>query len=274
MIIDVHTHIGRLPNSPFSNKSFAENLESLLKEAKENKVERVFILPQDDNLEKGLNISTKDALELLVGKDNVNLIGSIDLANYKDEDLKQREEWLKEKKIIGLKLYLGYQYFYANDQRCYPIYELALKYDVPVVLHCGDTVNYENKAKVKYAHPLPVDDVATDFPQLKIIIAHMGNPWLIDCAEVLYKNPNVYTDVSGLVDNTQLDVDSVYAKLMKQRIEDLTAYSSPRKLLYGTDWPLVSMADYIKFVSHLSFSSEDFDYIFYKNAQELFKMKI
>jgi predicted TIM-barrel fold metal-dependent hydrolase len=53
------------------------------------------------------------------------------------------------------------------------------------MIHCGDT--FATNAKLKYAYPLNVDEVATDNPDLKIIICHLGNPWILDCQEVLYK---------------------------------------------------------------------------------------
>jgi uncharacterized protein len=92
-----------------------------------------------------------------------------------------------------------------------------------------------------------------------------------DCAELLYKNENVYADLSGLVVNESLD--SPYGKLMKRRIEELAIYSSEDKLLYGTDWPLTSMKSYIDFVKSLNFSKDSFDKIFYQNAMKLFKIE-
>ena len=69
------------------------------------------------------------------------------------------------------------------------VYELAIEFDVPVMFHSGDT--YTPKGKVRFAHPLHIDDVAVDFPDLKIVICHVGNPWIRDCMEVVYKNANV-----------------------------------------------------------------------------------
>lgn len=273
MIIDAHTHIGNLPNSPYAETTFEQNLNSLLKEMKDNKVNHAFILAyfEDDKDDPG----TKTVLKLTKGMKNVSVLGTIDLLNYQKKDLDELEELLREKEIIGVKLYLGYQHIYPYDGRCKPIYELCRKYDVPVVFHTGDTLSYSTKAKVKYAHPLHIDDVATDFSDLKIVIAHLGNPWIMDCAEVLYKNENVYADLSGLtVQGLDEGLDSPCGEMIKKKIQELMLYSSPRKLLYGTDWPLAPIESYIKFVKKLDVSKEDLDYIFYKNAARLFKIKI
>ena len=198
MIIDSHTHIGKLPNSLYS-ESYQKNFELILKEAKDSKVDKVIIIA---GLEKkdGFNLSTKSLIDLIKDNSNVYAVAGIDVINYQEEDISDLEDYLKHKKIVAIKLYTGYQHFYPSDERCKPIYELCLKYDVPVIFHSGDTLaGYVSNPKIKYSHPINIDDVAADLPELKIIIAHMGNPWLIDCAEVMYKNPNVYADISGLV---------------------------------------------------------------------------
>lgn len=75
--------------------------------------------------------------------------------------------------------------------------EIAIEYDVPVMFRPGDT--YAPTGRVKYSRPLHIDDVAADFPELKIVICHVGNPWIKDCMEMVYKNQNGYADISGLV---------------------------------------------------------------------------
>ena len=269
MIIDSHSHIGKLPNSQFANISFEECLKSLLKEMSHNKIDRSLILANDceDKDHPGL----KTILKLISGLKNIGVIGSINVLDYRQTDLNKIENLLSERKILGIKLYTGYRHFYPNDPRCVPIYKLCIKFNVPVIFHSGDTLSdFEIKAKIKYSHPLHIDEVATDFPKLKIIIAHLGNPWLIDCAEVLYKNDNVYADISGLVVSEGLNTP--YGALMKKRIQELMTYCSPRKLLYGTDWPLAPMKSYISFVKSLGIPKKDLDYIFYKNAVNLFNL--
>jgi hypothetical protein len=77
-------------------------------------------------------------------------------------------------KLVAFKAYLGYLHFGPEDARYVPYYKLAEKYHLPVVFHTGD--NWSTKAKVKFAHPLRLDEVAVDFPEARFIIAHFGNP--------------------------------------------------------------------------------------------------
>lgn len=272
MIIDVHTHVSKLPNSRYS-ESFEKNFRLLRKEVGVNGIGRALILAgfrrKDD-----LNISTRSLVKLLEGQKGFYVVGGVDILHYTRKDVRDFDRWLKAGDIVGIKVYTGYQHFYPQDKRCVPIYKLCIKHDVPVMFHSGDTLaGYVDDPKVKYSHPIHIDDVATNFPELKIVIAHMGNPWLIDCAEVVYKNPNVYADISGLVVGTTLETP--YGRMMRQRIKDFVAYTEAMgKLLYGTDWPLSPMDSYLRFARSLDLPPEWMDKLFYKNAIKLFKLKV
>ena len=108
----------------------------------------------------------------------------------KTVELKYVEELtqlLCEERVVGLKFYLGYEEYSANDERLHQVYEYCEKQDVPIMFHTG-VLEAGSTGLLEYSHPLQVDRVATRFPNLNIVMAHMGNPWLIDCAAVLAKN--------------------------------------------------------------------------------------
>ncbi|MBI3633801.1 MAG: amidohydrolase family protein, partial [Candidatus Vogelbacteria bacterium] len=249
MTIDVHTHISKLDGTKFS-EDYDKNLSYLLDEMKLNSVDRSLLIA-GFNDESSLRPNTEEVIGMTKGVSNISIIGSVDILNYDKEYLGKIENWFKNNKIVGIKMYTGYQHFYPTDERCTPIYELCLKYNKPVIFHTGDTLAGAVKnPKLKYAHPLNIDEVASDLPDLKIVVAHMGNPWLIDCAEILYKNPNVYADISGLVVGNELNTP--YGAMMRQRIRELINFDSSNfKLMYGTDWPLCPMDIYLEFVKTL-----------------------
>ncbi len=270
MIIDIHTHIFKIPNTPFK-ESYEKNLELLLQQMNEAEIDKSFIIAGFKKEDNEFNIATKDLVKLIAEHKNLYVIGSVDMGEV-DKNIAQLDELLKEKLIKGIKLYTGYQHVYPTDRALAPIYQLAMKYNVPVMFHSGDTLaGYVPNPKIKYSHPLQIDDVATDFPNLKIIIAHLGNPWLNDCAEVLYKNANVFADISGLVVGDSLE--TAYGNMMRQKIKELITYvGSEEKLLYGTDWPLCPMKNYLDFAKNLNLSSNGFEHLFYKNALRLFSL--
>ena len=74
---------------------------------------------------------------------------------------------------------------------------MAERRRLPVFFHTGDT--YSPRARLRFAQPLAIDDVAVDHPKACFVLAHLGNPWLTDAAEVVYKNVNVWADLSGFV---------------------------------------------------------------------------
>ena len=136
--------------------------------------------------------------------------------------------------------------------------------------HTGDT--FAPEGKLRYSHPLNIDEVAVDNPELKIVICHIGNPWIRDCMEIVYKNKNVYADISGLVLG---DFKSKFKKFMLKQIQEMIVYAGePNYLLYGTDWPICRMKSYLKFVDKLDLAPENKEKILWKNTAALFKLNL
>jgi uncharacterized protein len=264
MIIDIHTHL----NNYDEDKSvpLEKRLEEIQASMAYNKVDHVFVLTSYVVNEH--RPSTSEIVALTEGLDNIHTVAGISFLNYRERDLRELSDFLKAGRVKGLKLYPGYEPFYPHDPRCRVLYELAIEYDVPVMVHTGDT--YNPKAKVRFAHPLHIDDVAVDFPELKLVICHIGNPWIRDCMEVVYKNKNVYADISGLVLG---DFRSKFKKFMLQQVRDMILYAGePEYLLYGTDWPICRMRTYLKFVDDLGLSRATEEKIYWRNANRLFKL--
>jgi predicted TIM-barrel fold metal-dependent hydrolase len=87
---------------------------------------------------------------------------------------------------------------------------------------------------------LNIDDVAVNNPDLKIGMCHLGNPYILDCQEILYKNKNVYADISGLVFGR---FTSYSKKYTVNKVTELLNYAGePYYLLYCTDWPISNMS--------------------------------
>ena len=179
---------------------------------------------------------------------------------------------LKSGKYGCIKIYLGYVHRYAYDQAYEPVYKLAEKYDVPVVFHTGDT--YSTSAKVKYADPLTIDEVAVDHPRVRFVIAHCGNPWIESAAEVTYKNPNVFMECSAMLigDLSQMPKEKV-ATYVTRPIAWIFGYlEDPKKLMFGTDWPLTSMKPSVEEYKN-AIPTEHWKAVFHDNAVRVFKMK-
>ena len=186
------------------------------------------------------------------------------------------EEAIANGRVIALKGYLGYVHVMPTHPGYFPYYDLAAKYRIPFIFHTGDT--WSPYAKLKYAHPLLIDEVAVDFPRTSFVMAHVGNPWMGDAAEVVYKNMNVWVDLSGLLVGETPEAfddperrqtrDDVIAKLRLA----LRYTERPNRLLYGSDWPLAPMKNYRDFIRE-AVPEELHDLVFEENARRLFRLE-
>lgn len=180
------------------------------------------------------------------------------------------ERFITNPHCLGLKLYPGYNAVYVNDKRHWPLFELARAYDVPVVIHTGDTAR--PGALLKYSHPLTVDEAAVTFPDVTFVMAHCGCPWFADAAEVAAKNPNVCMDLSGLIEGCPklLPLFEQQAGFWRQLHTWLNYMGDYSRVMYGSDWPLVNIPLYIRAISHVV-PEQHHENIFYNNALRIFK---
>jgi uncharacterized protein len=200
-----------------------------------------------------------------IANDHTSILIGINPLKVVPGTLKEAETLLQEKKVAGFKIYLGYYHHGIGDQIYLPYFDLAAKFDVPVLVHTGDTLF--RTAKLKYAHPLTMDDIAVDFPKTRFVLAHLGNPWMTDAAAVCYKNDNLFLDASGLV------LGSQFPQSLAAGVKQLYEYvDNPRKLLFGTDWPLAPMAPYIEFFSK-AIPEKDHELFFHQNAVDVYDVR-
>ncbi|MDX1778834.1 MAG: amidohydrolase family protein, partial [Thermodesulfobacteriota bacterium] len=124
-----------------------------------------------------------------------------------------------------------------------------------------------------FAHPLGIDDIAVEYPAVNFLIAHLGNPWLMDAAEVIAKNKNVFGDLSGFVAGVD-DYDYLTKYQMPRMKEAIEWIGDTSRLLYGSDWPLTPMKEYINYIRTLFPDHDDQEKVFYKNALQFFQIKL
>jgi len=219
-------------------------------------------------------LGVRSTLEMAERVPGLHAIGVIDPRRSEAEHLSRVEKVLASGQVKALKAYLGYLHFPPDHAGYRPYYELAERFQIPVVFHTGDT--YSPQAKVRFAHPLLVDDVAVDHPNVRFVLAHLGNPWLIDAAEVVYKNMNVYADLSAIVVG---DVDLFTDEDRRDFLSEAAAsvgrafrYAErPNRFLHGSDWPLTPMAPYRDFI-RAAIPDVHHEQVFEENARRLFQV--
>ena len=172
-----------------------------------------------------------------------------------EEGLKELERAVKEKGCRGWKMYPP-NGFYPDDDEFDPYYDLSTELDIPIIIHQGFTPRHKH---VKYARPDRVDRVAADFPDLKIVLAHVGFPWQDEALMIASKNPNVYVDVSGW----QVFASTVPMKLYQMIGDAKIMRVFPNRVLFGSDFPLfeytMSLKMWVDFFKGLRIPSEMLD---------------
>lgn len=180
------------------------------------------------------------------------------------------EQNLQRENCVGIKLYPGYRHFYVYEEAMAPFYELAMKYQKPVAVHTGLTASSD--ALLKYSHPLTLDEAAVRWPKVQFVMCHFGNPWLADAAAVMEKNANVAADLSGLLEGKITNMPQFlqkkqgYIHMLTDWLEYLDCYD---RVLFGTDWPLANLGDYIAFTKALV-PEESWEKVFFSAANRIY----
>lgn len=170
----------------------------------------------------------------------------------------------------AIKINLGFMHVHADDPRLMPLYALAREFDIPVLFHSGDTGWH--RSKLKYAHPLSLDEVIVDHPDVNFVLVHSGNPWFTDAAVLAAKNHNVWLELSSIIEGSLSDVSqATLGRLMVEPIRWMLDYTGkPERFLFGSGWPSVDYPGYVAACA----SAIDEQYhrqVFFDNAARLFK---
>jgi predicted TIM-barrel fold metal-dependent hydrolase len=137
-------------------------------------------------------------------------------------------------RLRGIKLLPMYAGFYPHDRQFDPLWQYAEREGLPVLLHTGTT--FVSQAPIDCTLPRHLDDVAIRFPELRLILAHLGHPYEGECVAVIRKHENVYADVSALYYRPF----QLYQSLML-----VQEYGVWHKVLFGTDYPFTTVNDTI-----------------------------
>lgn len=176
---------------------------------------------------------------------------------YIDNDLAERiDELVQDEGFRGVKLYPVYQHHFLNETRMYPLYAKAQDLGIPILVHTGSSVF--KGARIKYGNPLHLDDVAIDFPDLKLLLAHGGRPfWYEQAFWMAQRHANVFLEISGLPAKNLLTYFP--------RLESLAD-----KVVYGSDWPgYPYIRRNIEAINELPMSEQAKEKILGGNAAEL-----
>jgi predicted TIM-barrel fold metal-dependent hydrolase len=166
--------------------------------------------------------------------------------------------------VRGLKLHPPLQQFFPNDRIAYPLYEVFAEARLPVLFHTGHSGIGTGMAggggiRLKYGHPMPIDDVAVDFPDLPIIMAHPSFPWQDEAISVCLHKSQVYIDLSGWSPKYFSPTLVQYANTLLRT-----------KILFGSDYPLLTPDRWLADFEKIAIKDEVRPLILKENAIRLF----
>ncbi len=282
MIVDCHTHIWE---SKHMSKEWRESYERAFKKsAEENAVDldvhHKVLTSQADKVVV-LGFRTK-SLGLLVPNEYVadyvktdpdRLVGFMSIDPTYDDVENEIEHCFYGLGLRGIKISPIYQNFNPTDRRAFPIYEKANELNIPLLIHSATT--FPRTAMLKYANPILFEDIAIEFPELKMIFAHLGYPWGSEMAAFARKQPNVYADCSGIT-GKQFSRWKIFNIL----VEWYEYCKSLEKIILGSDYPwnttsttisaLRSFNKYVENTNLPAIPNEEIEKIINKNWEKVF----
>ena len=250
MIIDIHSHFGNFPGD--FTKNFIRQAEGARAGAKVDlsvDYEKYRATAPDDMISAvfggkaklaGIWVDDTDVASY-VAQDSGRLFGflSVDPTQPRwEEELRFGHQELGMKGVKLLPMYAG---FCVDEERLTPLWEYCNEHGLPVLMHMGTT--FIAQAPLECTLPRTIEPVAVKYPDLKLILAHLGHPYEGECIVTIRKHPNVYADVSAL----HYRPFQLYQSLML-----VQEYGVWNKLLFGTDFPFTTVNDSADGIRHLN----------------------
>jgi uncharacterized protein len=180
--------------------------------------------------------------------------------------VREARSLIKDGIIRGFKFHPTVQGFFPNDRMAYQLYEVIAEHKLPAIFHSGHSgigtgMPGGGGLRLKYSNPIHLDDVAVDFPDMTIIVAHPSWPWQDEALSVCLHKPNVYIDLSGWM-----------PKYFPPQLVQYGNGQLKHKLLFGSDYPLIAPDRWIASFKEAGFKPEVHDLILKQNAIRALKL--
>lgn len=174
---------------------------------------------------------------------------------------------IEEFGVKGFKFHPPIQNFHPYDRMAWPLYEVIAEYKLPAIFHTGHSgmgtgMRGGGGIRLKYGQPMMVDDVAVDFPDMKIILAHPSWPWTDESLSMALHKENVFIDLSGWS-----------PKYFPKQVIQYANTQLKHKMLFGSDFPLITPDKWIEAAKGAGFRDEVMPGIMKDNAAKLLGLK-
>ena len=219
--------------------------------------------------------------EEFVDNDDMYFIDSVNLDDLDNELKKIKEDIIKYPRILGIKIYLGYQKYYANDEKIYKVAEFASENNLSITFHCGEIYDDDGKSSYSpYSDAKFIEELAIKYPNVNFIASHINWPNFDTLFYMCNKYANVYTCFSGCNDGETKE-DRIKQNILISEIINkyINMYPSIKtKIMYGTDFFAISdeyndVSSYIDIINLLNINEKEKIDILYNNACKAYNNK-
>lgn len=176
---------------------------------------------------------TNDATAEFAAADPTRRIGFMSV-DPTDPGALEEADRCRELGLVGVKLGANYQEFEPLGEEAFAFYRYCQQHGLPILFHAG--ASPIRHAPLRYTHPLVTDEIAIAFPELRIVMAHMGHPWGRETVVTIRKHPHVYADVSSIYLRPWVCYESLLSAV---------EWGASGKLLLGSDYPIANTAEAI-----------------------------
>lgn len=275
MVIDTHIHPALYKEICLDKERFDKrcdemnfhlmnpsDLDILKKQYALADIKHVVLLPQDCSGENGTAIITNEEIKQIVDKDPNFFIGFASVDPRKSNAVELLTDAFERLKLSGLKINTAKLKMYPTDEKLRQLYRVCHKYKKPIIFHAG--MSLETNTVTKYSHPMEFEEVAIEFPEVKICLAHFGWPWVNETAALLIKYDNVYTNTAMMYMDSPKDL---FEKVFKQ---DLGKYwldhNFADKVMFGSDSPRIRPVRSKRGLDALEMEEATRKKVYYENA--------
>jgi predicted TIM-barrel fold metal-dependent hydrolase len=215
-----------------------------------------------DTVRWGGPVSNDEILTLAAQHDDV-LIPFVSIDPHREDAAEEAQRLIAQHAVRGFKFHPSLQGFFPDDRLAYPLYEVIADHRLPAVFHTGQTavgsgLRGGGGVLLKYSNPLHLDEVAADFPDMQVIMAHPSVPWQDEALSVAVHKPNVWIDLSGWS-----------PKYFPPQLVRYANSLLKEKVLFGTDFPALTPERWLRDFEALEVKPEVRPLILKDNAARL-----
>lgn len=220
-------------------------------------VSRIVCMGRDMGSSGGVTVDNAYVASLAAAQPE-HIVGIAGIDPLRDNAVENVRHAIVDLGLKGISMDPAFMDLYADDQRLYPVYQTCMELNVPVFLTIGPRP-FGNRTRLCYCNPLPVDNVAADFPKLRLLISHGGFPWMQEMIAIAFRNDNVWFETSAYW--FMPGVSSLIVEAANGPLAD--------KICFGSAYPFSSVSETLDKFLNLPFKKEVLPGILHENISRL-----